>query len=53
MKAGAPGPPAAAALEVLDAARALGNGGNPVVFPDSAGKPLNWKWMLRALEQLN
>ena len=38
------------ALEVLDAARALGDGGNPVVFPSGNGKPLDEKRMHRALQ---
>ena len=38
------------ALEILDAARALGDSGNPVVFPGGNGKPLDEKRMHRALE---
>ena len=38
------------ALEVVDAARALGDGGNPVVFPAGNGKPLDEKRMHRALQ---
>ena len=40
------------ALQILDAARALGTGGDPVVFPDRDGKPLHGKRMLRVLQQL-
>ena len=38
------------ALEILDAARALGDGGNAIVFPSGNGKPLDEKRMHRALQ---
>ena len=45
------GVPLCRALEILDLARALGDGGNPVVFPSGNGKPLDEKRMHRGLHE--
>ncbi len=38
------------ALEILDAARTLGNGGSPIVFITERGKSLDEKRLCRLLE---
>ena len=39
------------ALEILDTARTLGDGGSPIVFITERGKSLDEKWLCRLLEK--
>ncbi len=50
MKRGHRVPLCGRALEILDAARGLGDGGSPLVFPGRSGKQLDEKRMLRVLQ---
>ena len=44
-------PPCRRALEILDAARALGDGARPLVFPMRSGKPISASTLPKMLQQ--